>query len=102
MDLLNTFLSVPNTESNSESDFFDGSLTEVAEMADVEPLWKNIEETEAIVIEAISPETLGRVKFQGTRWRAWSDRPLTVGTEVRVIGRQRSNILIVEPVYAVA
>ncbi|MEO1295750.1 MAG: NfeD family protein [Cyanobacteria bacterium J06636_16] len=70
--------------------------------ADIEPLWKEFERNQAQVTETIEPNALGRVKFQGTWWRAWSDRPVTLeaGTTVHVIGRQRCSILIVEPVHA--
>lgn len=52
----------------------------------------------AIVVDPILPGQFGHVKFQGSRWRAYSDRPIATDTTVRVIGRQRSNILLVEPV----
>ncbi|MBE7381326.1 MAG: NfeD family protein [Leptolyngbya sp. SIO1E4] len=98
-------MNVLNTVFNNQtatSDLFERSLGNMPGLPNVQPLWKNIEKTQATVTETIAPNTLGRVKFQGTRWRAWSNSPLTTGTAVRVIGRQRSNILIVEPVYAVA
>ncbi|MBF2035040.1 MAG: NfeD family protein [Leptolyngbyaceae cyanobacterium T60_A2020_046] len=57
----------------------------------------------AVVTEPIAPGQLGRVKFQGTRWRARCDRqPIAVGTTVRIIGRERSTILVVEPAGAIA
>ncbi|MDB9527598.1 NfeD family protein [Oscillatoria sp. CS-180] len=52
----------------------------------------------AVVKDDIQPGQLGRVKFQGVRWRACCDRPLSISIEskVRVLGR-RANILVVEP-----
>ena len=55
----------------------------------------------AVVKAEITPGQLGRVQFQGVRWRACCDRDFTIPdqTQVRVLGR-RSNILVVEPVTA--
>lgn len=66
--------------------------------------YQEIATGKAVVTRTIAPDELGRVKFQGTWWRAGSDRSivLQVGTTVRVIGRQRSNILIVEPLASIA
>jgi membrane protein implicated in regulation of membrane protease activity len=57
-------------------------------------------DTQAIVSQTIAPRTLGRVQFRGTRWRALSYLPVPIlaGTVVNVIGRQRTSILIVEPI----
>ena len=56
------------------------------------------EETLAVVKNAIEPGKLGHVNFHGVRWRASCDRTqtITVGTQVRVLGR-RANILVVAP-----
>jgi membrane-bound ClpP family serine protease len=60
-----------------------------------------LSEFTAVVKTEITPGHLGRVRFQGVRWRACCDRPfvIPVGFEVRVVGR-RANILVVEPVEA--
>ena len=99
MNLLKTLFSTPV----NDTDLYEESVMAMRDFpADIEPLWKDFERNQAQVTETITPNTLGRVKFQGTWWRALSDRPLTleVGTIVRVIGRQRCNILIVEPLHA--
>lgn len=86
--------------SLTEPNFFPESLPDITDFADIKPLWANIPEIQAVVTQTIAPQVLGRVKFRGTRWRALSDRtyPLVEGTIVQVIGRHRSNILIVEPI----
>jgi membrane-bound ClpP family serine protease len=90
--------------SLTESDVVSESFSDVMEFSDIKPLWANITEIQAVVTQTIAPQVLGRVKFRGTRWRALSDRayPIAEGTVVRVIGRQRSNILVVEPVHELA
>jgi len=95
MKLLKSLLSTPNSESRSR----EVTPMDLPNLVNIEPLWTSFAETKATVTRLIAPDTLGRVKFQGTSWRAWSDRPFTLepGTVVRVIGRQRSNILVVEP-----
>jgi membrane protein implicated in regulation of membrane protease activity len=57
--------------------------------------------TDAIVVEMISPELPGRVKYQGSWWRAIScdDRLLLPSTPVFVTGRIGLT-LIVTPVEA--
>lgn len=100
MNLLNAFVSSPITEPV----FSEPSAPALSRIPGIDPLWTDTDKNRAVVIEVISPDKLGRVKFQGTRWRAWSDRPfqLEAGTAVRVIGRKRCNILIVEPIYSTA
>jgi hypothetical protein len=53
----------------------------------------------AQVEDPILPGQLGHVTFQGCRWRAChvQAKPLCPGQKVRVVGRYRSNILVVEP-----
>ena len=96
MNLLKALLST----SVPESDIHGQPSVEVGGFSRIEPLWTNCSQSEAKVTEPIQPEGLGRVKFQGTLWRAWCDRSLTLeaGTTVRVVGRQRCSILIVEPI----
>ena len=96
MTVWNALLNNTMTESPVPAE----ALTDGWPWPDMQPLWANVTEIQAVVTETIAPQLLGRVKFQGTRWRALSDRPypLTAGTVVQVIGRQRSNILVVEPV----
>lgn len=55
-------------------------------------------EATAVVKTEISPGQLGRVRFQGVRWRACCDHAITLseGDQVIVLGR-RANILVVEP-----
>jgi hypothetical protein len=95
---MNVLKALFNT-SLSEAPLWSAPSTDLPGWPAVEPLWQPVSEASAIVTETIAPQTLGRVKFQGTRWRAYSDRPwpLEAGTAVRVIGRHRSNILIVQP-----
>lgn len=95
MTLLKVLFSIPKTEP----DLLGQMVTDGPNSTDVKPLWKKVTDNRATVTEMIAPDSLGHVKFQGTRWRAASDRGLTleVGTVVRVIGRRHSNILIVEP-----
>ena len=97
MNVLKAVFDSPLTQSK----FLPDSFTDMTEFSEIKPLWANVTEIQATVTQTIAPKVLGRVKFRGTRWRALSDRgyPLTEGTVVRVIGRQRSNILIVEPVH---
>lgn len=96
MNLLKALFSTPITEPS----FYEQPGTEGEEFAGIEPLWTNCDQNQAKVTEPIQPDALGRVKFQGTWWRALCDRPLTLeaGTIVRVVGRQRCSILIVEPI----
>ncbi|MEM9816760.1 MAG: NfeD family protein [Cyanobacteria bacterium P01_D01_bin.6] len=63
--------------------------------------WYAQSDATAVVKTEILPGKLGRVRFQGVRWRACCDRSvtLTVGTRVKVLGR-RANILVVEPIDA--
>jgi hypothetical protein len=86
--------------SFTESSLFPESFEESSYFPEIEPLWINIQEVQAIVTQTIAPQVIGRVKFRGTRWRALSDRPyaLPEGTLVQVIGRHRTSILIVQPV----
>jgi membrane-bound ClpP family serine protease len=53
----------------------------------------------ATVVESITPNVKGYVKFQGVLWRATCLQPITIkpGQIVRVVDRQ-SLTLIVEPV----
>ena len=55
----------------------------------------------AKVDDPIHPGQLGHVKFQGSRWRACHQgrMVLAIGQQVQVVGRQRSNILVVEPIH---
>ncbi|MEB3268038.1 MAG: NfeD family protein [Leptolyngbya sp.] len=55
----------------------------------------------AQVDDPIAPGQLGHVKFQGSRWRACHQgrMVLVTGQQVQVVGRQRSNILVVEPIH---
>lgn len=83
-----------------DTDFFESTnpLT-TSFFEDASESWREPSEFMAVVKAEIAPGQLGRVKFQGVRWRACCDRPFAIpaGIEVRVIGR-RSNILVVEPV----
>lgn len=96
MNVLKDLFNSPLTESN----LFPESFDKIAYFPEVQPLWADIEEIQAVVSEAIAPKKMGRVKFRGTRWRALSNRPypLLEGTFVQVIGRHRTSILIVEPI----
>ncbi len=95
MNLLKTLFTVSLTEPDDSTA---SSLTLPGTLA-IEPLWTTLRENRAVVTDTIAADHLGKVKFQGTWWRAMSDRGLTLEPEtaVRVIGRQRTNILIVEP-----
>lgn len=96
MNLLKTLF------STAEVDILSSSLKEATLISEEDQLGEDAEADRAVVTRRISPDSLGRVKFQGTWWRAGSDRALILetGTLVRVVGRQRSNILIVEPISA--
>ncbi|MEM9003845.1 MAG: NfeD family protein [Cyanobacteria bacterium P01_F01_bin.86] len=99
MNLLKALFSTPITEA----DLCEQSDVEMHTFPDVEPLWQDFDKNQAVVTETISPNMLGRVKFQGTWWRAGSDLAFTLeaGTTVQVIGRHRCSILIVEPIHSV-
>lgn len=87
--------------SLTEPDFRSESLIdEISPFSEIQALWTNFADVQATVSQAIAPQMLGRVKFRGTWWRALSDRPdcLPEGTLVKVIGRHRTNILIVTPI----
>lgn len=77
----------------------ENSPSDVSQMVEIQPLWADLADIEAVVTQAIAPHNMGRVKFRGTRWRALSDlgHTLPAGTHVQVIGRHRTSILIVEP-----
>lgn len=94
MNLLKALLETTTIESATRTSDKTPSTT-----PKMKPLWTSFAENKAIVTEAIAPNTIGHIKFRGTRWRACSDRPLPLkqGMAVRVIGRQRCNILVVEP-----
>lgn len=96
MNVLKTLFNTTAPKSN----FVAESLVEMSQFPDIQPLWANLTEIQATVTQTIAPQVLGRVKFRGTRWRAVSDRPypLAEGTVVQVVGRHRTNILIVQPV----
>lgn len=98
MNVLKTLFTTTN------ADFLQRPAGKAPLMVEVRRGCRDTEADQAMVTRTISPDELGRVKFQGTWWRAGSDRSLVLqaGTSVRVIGRQRSNILIVEPLEAVA
>ena len=53
------------------------------------------------VVAPIEAGRLGRVRFQGVRWRACCDLEVSIpsGTKVFILGR-RSNILVVKPIKA--
>ncbi|MEL6401511.1 MAG: NfeD family protein [Cyanobacteria bacterium J06626_4] len=95
MSLLNTFFSPEVGEAN----FLETTYPLTDDLfGDDSIAWHSDDEALAVVKTDIEPGQLGRVKFQGVRWRAYCDRALTIplGTEVRVLGR-RANILVVEP-----
>lgn len=100
MDLLKTLFS----SDLEETDFFETTypLTNNFFNGDQEA-WYAQSDATAIVKTEIQPGQLGRVKFQGVRWRACCDRPITLQTEtrVKVLGR-RANILVVEPIEVCA
>lgn len=50
----------------------------------------------AFVEEKICPSSLGRVRFQGSRWPAFSEKNLTFvpGDKVRVVGRINITLLV--------
>ncbi|MGF1458226.1 MAG: NfeD family protein [Leptolyngbyaceae cyanobacterium] len=97
MNLLKTLFSSDIEETTST--FFETThpLTNNSFNGDPEA-WYTQSEAAATVQTTIQPGQLGRVKFQGVRWRALCDRPITIaeGTRVKVLGR-RTNILVVEP-----
>jgi membrane protein implicated in regulation of membrane protease activity len=41
----------------------------------------------AVVVEAIDDQGSGRVRFQGTTWKAVSAEPIAVGSQVMVLGQ---------------
>jgi membrane-bound ClpP family serine protease len=96
MNLLKTLFS----SEMEETDFFETTypLTNNFFNGDQEA-WYSQSNTTALVKSEIKPGQLGRVKFQGVRWRACCDRAFTIplDAKVRVLGR-RANILVVEPV----
>ena len=85
-----------------ETDFFETTYPLTNSFSDGDELaWPTTSEVTAVVKTAIRSGQLGRVRFQGVRWRACCDRTLTLveGTQVKVLGR-RANILVVEPIEA--
>ena len=87
-----------------ETDFFETTYPLTNNFFNGDPeAWYTQSEATAIVKTDIQAGQLGHVKFQGVRWRACCDRPLTLteGTRVRVRGR-RANILVVEPIEVCA
>lgn len=97
MNLIKALFSSAKLE---ETDFFEAThpLTNDFLNGD-QGAWYAHVDTTAEVKDEITPGQLGRVKFQGVRWRACCDRPITipVGTRVSVLGR-RANILVVKPI----
>lgn len=98
MNLLKTLFS----SDLEETDFFETTYPLTNSFSDGDQMnWPTSSEATAVVKTIIQPGQLGRVRFQGVRWRACCDRALTLveGTQVRVLGR-RANILVVEPIEA--
>ncbi|MDB9528455.1 NfeD family protein [Oscillatoria sp. CS-180] len=95
MNVFKALLDTPNADLVG----FEPSVDDKFQISEVQPLWTDIAEIEAVVTQAIAPDGMGRVKFHGTRWRALTERSYTLpaGTSVHVIGRHGSNILVVEP-----
>lgn len=95
MNLIQALLGASSPDSTTSN----SSPDDVPKMLEIQPLWADLAEIEAVVTQAIAPHEMGHVKFRGTRWRALADfsQTLPEGTHVQVIGRHRSNILIVEP-----
>lgn len=77
-------------------------MGDLAPWSDISVPTTTIADIQAIVLQTIAPQALGRVQFRGTRWRALSHllAPIEEGTVVKVIGRQRTSILIVEPIQS--
>ena len=98
MNLLKTLFS-----SDLEgTDFFETTYPLTNDFLDSDhAAWYAQSESTAVVKTEIQPGKLGRVRFQGVRWRACCDYTLTLkeGTRVKVLGR-RANILVVEPIEA--
>jgi len=85
-----------------ETDFFETTYPLTNNFFNGDPeAWYAQSDVTAVVKTEIQPGQLVRVKFQGVRWRACCDRPITLveGTQVKVLGR-RANILVVEPIEA--
>lgn len=98
MNLLQTLFS----SDWEETDFFETTHPLTNSFSDGDRLdWSTSSEITAVVKTIIQPGQLGRVRFQGVRWRACCDRTLTLaeGAQVKVLGR-RANILVVEPIEA--
>ena len=96
MNLLNTLFSPEVGEAN----FFESTYPLTNDFLGYDSIaWHSEDDAMAVVKTDIEPGQLGRVKFQGVRWRAYCDRALTIplGAQVRVLGR-RANILVVEPI----
>ena len=96
MNLLKTLFS----SDLEDTDFFETTYPLTKDFLDSDhAAWYAQSESTAVVKTEIQPGKLGRVRFQGVRWRACCDRSitLTVGTRVKVLGR-RANILVVEPI----
>jgi hypothetical protein len=98
MNLLKTLFS----SDLEDTDFFETTYPLTNDFLDSDQAaWYAQTESTAIVTTEIEPGQLGRVRFQGVRWRACCDRTITLteGTRVKVLGR-RANILVVEPIEA--
>lgn len=51
----------------------------------------------AVVVEALDENGVGRVKFQGTTWKAVSTGPVPVGTSVVVLGQSGLELQVEQP-----
>lgn len=101
MNLLKALFSSSDVE---ETDFFEATYPLTTNFFNGDQSeWYAQSDAMAVVKDDIQPGQLGHVKFQGVRWRACCDRPLTIfpETKVRVLGR-RANILVVEPMEVCA
>ncbi len=87
-------------EDTSEVPYFENTLPLMGALFNEDDAdFTNPSAVFAIAAEAILPGKLGHVKFQGSRWRAYcqSATQIPAAATVRVIGRYRSTILLVEP-----
>lgn len=97
MNLLNALF--PTREAPHDSYFSDHSRSLGERHGSHQPAGLLDPTLTAQVDDPIVPGQLGHVTFQGCRWRAChvQANPLYPGQKVRVVGRYRSNILVVEP-----
>jgi len=51
----------------------------------------------AVVTEAIGDDGQGRVRFQGTTWKAVAATPVAVGTEVLILGQEGLVLQVEQP-----